>query len=77
MFVLQSLDNPDAPPTARIEVDKAPWEVGQIEVNPGLYELSVLVDGEVLGSLREDIVRGSDWIFQLRLLPRDVPAGLW
>jgi hypothetical protein len=73
VFLLQGLDNPEAPPTARIEVDKAPWEVGQIEVIPGLYELSVLVDGEVLGSRREDIVRGSDWIFPLRILPRDVP----
>ena len=73
VFVLQSLDNPDAPPTATIPVDRAPWEVMQVEVTPGLYQLSVLVDGEVLGSLREDIVRGSDWIFPLRILPRDVP----
>ena len=73
VFVLQSLDNPNAPPTARIAVDKAPWEVGRIEITPGLYELSVLVHGAVLGSFREDLVRGSDWVFPLRLLPRDVP----
>lgn len=73
IFVLQSLENPDAPPTATIKVDKPPWEAGRIEVTPGRYELSVVVDGVVLGSLRDDIVRGSDWIFPLRLLPRDVP----
>ena len=73
VFVLQSLDHPDAPPTATINVDAPPWEVGPIEITPGRYELSVLVDGVVLGSRREDLVRGSDWVFSLRILPRDVP----
>lgn len=72
VFVLQSLDMPDAPPAARVSVDKAPWEIGRIEIEPGNYELSVLVRGVVLGSVREDLVRGSDWIFNLRFLPRNV-----
>ncbi|HET9851380.1 MAG TPA: hypothetical protein VFP56_02610 [Candidatus Limnocylindrales bacterium] len=72
VFVLQSLDTPEAPPTARIAVEKAPWEVRHIKIEPGRYELSVLENGVVLGSLREDLVRGSDWIFNLRFLPRNV-----
>jgi hypothetical protein len=72
-FVLMSLDTPGASPVARVDVNKAPWEVNQIEVDPGGYELSVLVDGVRLGSLREHIPRGSDWVFSLRILPPYVP----
>jgi hypothetical protein len=73
VFVVRSLDTPGATPAAEVAVDDPPWEAEQVVVQPGRYEVSVLVDGVVLASDELDLERGEDRIVFLRVLPPDVP----
>jgi hypothetical protein len=73
VFVVRSLDDPDAPPIAEVTVNDPPYEAAQITVQPGRYETSVLVDGVVIARDTVDLERGEDRIMLLRVLPPDVP----
>jgi len=48
-------------------------EVLGIELTPGRYELSVLVDGAVHTTKEFDVKRGTDFVYNLRVLAPDVP----
>jgi hypothetical protein len=73
VFVVRSLDSPEAPPIAEVSVNESPWEAAQVVVQPGRYEVSVIVDGVVLGTQVIDLERGEDRVAILKILPPDVP----
>lgn len=73
VFVVRSLDDPEAPPVAEVTVDDPPYEAAQIVVQPGRYQVSVVVDGAVLAEDTVELERGENRIMLLRVLPPDVP----
>lgn len=73
VFVVRSLDAPEAAPIAEVTVDDPPYEAEQITVQPGRYETSVLIDGVVIARMTVDLERGEDRWMPLRVLPPDVP----
>jgi hypothetical protein len=73
VFLVRSLDTPGAAPAAEVAVDEAPWEAAQVVVQPGRYEVSVLVDDAVLARDVLDLERGEDRIVNLRVLPPSIP----
>lgn len=48
-------------------------EVLGVEVPPGRYEMSVVIDGEVLNSKEIEIARGQDFVWNLKVVLADVP----
>lgn len=74
-LVVRQLDSIDTTPVASVDVEVPPWEVVGIKVEPGRYEVSVLVDSIVLASEELDLERGEDVVVNLRVLPGDVPRA--
>lgn len=72
-FVVRPVDAPAATPAAQEAVDGPPWEVEPIVVQPGRYEVSVLLDGVVLAREELDLERGESTFVNLRVLPAGLP----
>lgn len=72
VLVVRPLDPGNAIAPIRRPAD-ANAEVLEFEVPPGRYELSVLVNGEVLTTKEIDLKRGQDFYYNLRVLAANVP----
>jgi hypothetical protein len=70
--VVRALD----PGSATAEIRRPANEHGKVlgvEVPPGRYELSVVIDGEVLNTKDIEIARGQDFVWNLKVVAADVP----